>query len=162
MFASFAILITIAIEIRLWSGPYRLKTNIIRIGSTLLSEPKVTPSIQAAIPDLLKSQLVESILGKHERKKKSILVSSNSLANKLIFERWGIRSSQRRKYRNLFSDVRKRCRNLFKFFLQKGQISTRQNGVVYAFGVFRFDEVRGNLILGFTHLDENNVFVKTL
>ena len=126
----------------------------------MLFEPEVTPSIQAAIPDLLKSQLVESVLGKHERKKKSILVSSNSLANKFIFERWGIRSSQRRKYRNLFSDVRKRCRNLFKFFLQKGLISTHQNGIVYAFGVFRFDDVRGNLILGFSHLADDNVFVK--
>ena len=127
----------------------------------MLFEPEVTPSIQAAIPDLLKSQLVESVLGKHERKKKSILVSSNSLANKFIFERWGIRSSQRRKYRNLFSDVRKRCRNLFKFFLQKGLISTHQNGIVYTFGVFRFDDVRGNLILGFSHLADDNVFVKT-
>ncbi|MGY5880939.1 MAG: hypothetical protein RTV31_11850 [Candidatus Thorarchaeota archaeon] len=127
----------------------------------MLSEPKVTPSVQAAIPDMLKSQLVESVLVKHERKKKSILVSSNSLANKFIFERWGIRSSQRRKYRNLFSDVRKRCRNLFRFFLQKGQISTQEKGVAYTFGVFKFDEVRGNLILGFTHLDDDNVFVKT-
>lgn len=139
-----------------------MRTSIILVGSNLLSEPKVTPSIQAAIPDLLKSQLVEAILGNHERKKKSILVSSNSLANKFIFERWGIRSSQRRKYRNLFSDVRKRCRNLFKFFLQKGQISTQQNGVAFAFGVFRFDAVRGNLILGFTHLNNDNVFVKVL
>ncbi len=142
-------------------GPYRLKTTIILVGSILLSEPKVTPSIQAAIPDMLKSQLVESVLVKHERKKKSILLSSNSLANKFIFERWGIRSSQRRKYRNLFSDVRKRCRNLFRFFLQKGQISTEKNGVAYAFGVFQFDDVRGNLILGFTHLGDDNVFVKT-
>jgi len=139
-----------------------LKTNITLVGSNLLLEPKVTPSVQAAIPDVLKSQLVESVAGKNERKKKSILVSSNSLANKFIFERWGIRSSQRRKYRNLFSDVRKRCRNLFKFFLQKGQISTQQNGVEYTFGVFRFDEVRGNLILGFTLLDEDNVFLKIL
>jgi len=127
----------------------------------LLTEPKVTPSIQAAIPDLLKSQLVESALGKHERKKKSILVSSNSLANKFIFEKWGIRSSQRRKYRNLFSDVRKRCRNIFRFFLQKGQISTQQSGVTFVFGVFKFDEVRGNLILGFTYLDDDNIFVQT-
>jgi hypothetical protein len=138
-----------------------LKTRINPVGSNLLSEPKVTPSVQAAIPDLLKSQLIESVLGKHERKK-SILVSSNSLANKFIFERWGIRSSQRRKYRNLFSDVRKRCRTLFKFFLQKGQIATQQKGVAFAFGVFKFDEVRGNLILGFSHLDDDNVFVKTL
>ena len=138
-----------------------MKTNITLVGSNLLSEPKVTPSVQAAIPDLLRMQLVESVLGKHERKKKSILVSSNNLANKFIFERWGIRSSQRRKYRNLFSDVRKRCRNLFKFFLQRGLISTQQGGVAYTFGIFRFDEVRGNLILGFTHLDDDNVFVKT-
>ncbi|TFH05742.1 MAG: hypothetical protein E4H14_12125 [Candidatus Thorarchaeota archaeon] len=127
----------------------------------MLSEPEVTPSVQAAIPDLLKSQLVESILGKHEPKKKSILISSNSLANKFIFERWGIRSSQRRKYRNLFTDVRKRCRNLFKFYLQKSQIAIKQKGVAYAFGVFKFDDVRGNLILGFTHLDDDNVFIKT-
>lgn len=125
------------------------------------SEPKVTPSVQAAIPDLLKSQLVESVLGTNERKKKSLLISSNSLANKFIFETWGIRSSQRRKYRNLFSDIRKRCRNLFRFFLQKGRISTNQNGNEYVFGIFRFDEVRGNLILGFTHLDDDNIFIKT-
>ena len=139
-----------------------MKTNITLEGSILLSEPKVTPSVQAAIPDLLKSQLVESVLVKHERKKKSILLSSNSLANKFIFEKWGIRPSQRRRYKNLFSDVRKRCRNLFRFFLQKGQISTQKTGVEYVFGVFKFDDVRGNLILGFTHLDDDNVFVKTL
>ncbi|TFG33293.1 hypothetical protein EU528_01135 [Candidatus Thorarchaeota archaeon] len=127
----------------------------------MLSEPKITPSVQAAIPDLLKSQLIESVLMKHERKKTSILLSSNSLANKFIFEQWGIRPSQRRRYKNLFSDVRKRCRNLFRFFLQKGLISTKHNGIDYFFGVFRFDDVRGNLILGFTHLDDDNVFVKT-
>ncbi|MFW9844132.1 MAG: hypothetical protein ACFFEV_06135 [Candidatus Thorarchaeota archaeon] len=126
-----------------------MKTNITLVGSILLTEPEVTPSVQAAIPALLKSQLVNSVLGKNERTKKSTLISSNSLANKFIFERWGIRSSQRRKYRNLFSDVRKRCRNLFKFFIQKGQISTHLNGIIYEFGVFKFDEVRGNLILGF-------------
>jgi hypothetical protein len=37
---------------------------------------------------------------------------------------------------------------------------TEQKGVSYVFGIFKFDEVRGNLILGFTHLDNDNIFVK--
>ncbi len=102
----------------------------------------------AAIPDILKHKLRTGILVS-EKQKWSTLISSNTLANQLIFERWGIRSSQRRRYRNLFTYVRRQCRNVFRHYLKKGWLEIRDNSTKYTFSVFRYDEKRGNLILGF-------------
>lgn len=111
-------------------------------------EPKVTTSVLASIPDCLYNMLQENIQRTSERRT-SILVSSNNLANRFILERWGIRSSQRRRYKNLFSVVRRQCRSLFRNYLSRGKVSWRNQEANFVFGVFKFDEVRGNLILGF-------------
>ena len=111
-------------------------------------EPRVTTSILATIPDCLHAMLRENVKRTAERRT-SILVSSNNLANRFILERWGIRSSQRRRYKNLFSAVRKQCRALFRNYLSRGSIAWRTQNNELSFGVLKFDEVRGNLILGF-------------
>ncbi|RLI56034.1 MAG: hypothetical protein DRP09_07745 [Candidatus Thorarchaeota archaeon] len=82
-------------------------------------------------------------------KRKSVLISSNSLANKFIFSRWGIRPSQRRRYRNLFTSVRKHCRVLFQHYLLRGRVQWTEGNEQRIFGVYKFDEIRGNLIVGF-------------
>ncbi|MFX1560185.1 MAG: hypothetical protein ACFFBL_06340 [Promethearchaeota archaeon] len=111
-------------------------------------EPEVTTSVLASIPDCLQKMLRENAQRNAERRT-SILVSSNNLANRFILERWGIRSSQRRRYKNLFSTVRKQCRALFRNYLSRGNIVWKNQNNKVSFGVFKFDEVRGNLILGF-------------
>ena len=111
-------------------------------------EPNVTTSILASIPDCLHNVLQENIQRTRERRS-SILVSSNNLANRFILEQWGIRSSQRRRYRNLFSTIRKQCRAIFRNYLTRGNLSWRDQNGEYTLGVFKFDEVRGNLIVGF-------------
>jgi hypothetical protein len=111
-------------------------------------EPRVTSSILANIPDCLHTILHENAQKASERRT-SILVSSNNLANRFILERWGIRSSQRRRYKNLFGTVRKQCRALFRNYLARGSIAWKKQDNELSFGVFKFDEVRGNLILGF-------------
>ena len=115
-------------------------------------EPELTPSIKATIPDIVKDTLLDT---KQQRKTRSrILLSSNSVANRFIFTRWGIRPSQRRRYKNLFAQVRKECRRYFKYILNGGSITCERRGVGSTFGVFMFDEVRGNLILGFTRNEQ--------
>jgi len=111
-------------------------------------EPKVTTSILASIPDCLHNMLQENAQRMKERRT-SILVSSNNLANRFILERWGIRSSQRRRYKNLFSTIRKQSRAVFRNYLTRGNIVWKNQNGEFVFGVFKFDEVRGNLILGF-------------
>ncbi|MFW9799038.1 MAG: hypothetical protein ACFFD9_01240 [Candidatus Thorarchaeota archaeon] len=108
----------------------------------------MTPSILASVPDCFKKTLIEST-EKLRKKRKSILVSSNSLANRFILERWGIRPSQRKRYRNLFANVRKQCRAIFQHYLARGKIEWTDSKKKHVFGVFKFDEIRGNLILGF-------------
>ncbi|MHA2378024.1 MAG: hypothetical protein ACXADO_00200 [Candidatus Thorarchaeota archaeon] len=114
----------------------------------MLFEPKVTPSILATLPDCFRSTLHDSAT-KLKKKQNSILISSNSLANRFILQRWEIRPSQRKRYRNLFTDVRKQCRAIFQHYLIRGRVEWETAKSRYVFGVFKFDEIRGNLILGF-------------
>jgi hypothetical protein len=111
-------------------------------------EPEVTSSILASIPDCLRNMLQEN-LQRSEERRTSILVSSNNLANRFILERWKIRSSQRRRYKNLFGAIRRQCRAIFRNYLSRGRVSWNDHNGEAAYGVFKFDEVRGNLILGF-------------
>jgi hypothetical protein len=115
-------------------------------------EPKVTPSILAKIPDCLRQTLEEAV--KNSEKRRSVLISSNNLANRFIFSQWKIRPSQRRRYRNLFTTVRKRCRDVFNHHLSHGGIEWSERGEIYLFGVYKFDEIRGNLILGFVNVPD--------
>jgi len=111
------------------------------------------PSVLATVPDILRNKLRESII-ESEKNKDSTLISSNTLANSLIYERWGIRSSQRRRYRNLFSQVRRQCRSVFRNYLERGWLEIRDESKSkkHTFGVYKFDEKRGNLILGFVRM----------
>ncbi|MFW9918414.1 MAG: hypothetical protein ACFFED_02360 [Candidatus Thorarchaeota archaeon] len=119
-----------------------------------------SPSVLAAVPDVLKEKLRVAILNS-EKNKTSTLISSNTLANQFIFERWGIRSSQRRRYRNLFSQVRRQCRDVFRHYLQRGWLEVREDSEKHTFGVYEFDDKRGNLILGFVKVTrESEWFVK--
>jgi hypothetical protein len=114
-------------------------------------EPKATSSQLANIPKTLQSFLMNSIRNKtHERK--SVLVASNSLANRFILEHWGIRASQRRRYKNLFSSVRHRCRAVFHNYLARGRVDWVSENEEVVFGVYKFDEIRGNLILAFVKI----------
>lgn len=113
---------------------------------TLTRDPKVTPSILASIPECLRNALKEAI---DNRGRKSVLISSNSLTNRFIFSRWGIRPSQRRRYKNLFASVRKQSRVVFQHYLLRGRVEWTDESVRNVFGVYKFDEIRGNLILGF-------------
>ncbi len=111
-------------------------------------EPNITPSILTGIPDCLHNMIRENIERSAE-KRPSILVSSNTLANRFILERWGIRSSQRRRYKNLYSKIRQHCRAIFRNYLARGKLALKDQQDEKVVGVFKFDEVRGNLILGF-------------
>ncbi|MHA1637438.1 MAG: hypothetical protein ACTSUB_05430 [Candidatus Thorarchaeota archaeon] len=119
------------------------------------TEPEITPSILANIPDCLRSML-ENSARLSKQKRKSVLISSNSLANRFILDRWAIRPSQRRRFNNLFSAVRKQCRNIFQHLLAKGRMEWTDNDQSFIFGVYKFDEVRGNLILGFVEVSPDN------
>jgi hypothetical protein len=115
---------------------------------SLVREPEATPSILASIPECLRDALKEAI-NTRGRGSKSVLVSSNSLTNRFIFSRWGIRPSQRRRYKNLFASVRKQSRVVFQHFLLRGRVEWTDDSGRHIFGVYKFDEIRGNLILGF-------------
>ena len=122
----------------------------IRTGHTrsLTRDPEVTPSILATIPECLRDALKEAI-NTRGKGRKSVLISSNSLTNRFIFFRWGIRPSQRRRYRNLFASVRKQSRIVFQHFLLRGRVEWNDDSGRHIFGIYKFDEIRGNLILGF-------------
>jgi len=129
------------------------------MGNYVPPEPVLTPRSISNISSLLKLTLLE-ILSRCDRKgRKSVLISSNSLANKFIFSQWGIRPSQRRQYRNLFLAVREQCRCIFQYYTNKGEVICQNHGMDHKFGVYKFDEVRGNLILGFVYVDANSPFL---
>lgn len=111
-------------------------------------DPKITESILARIPECLR-KILQTSVEKHQRRRKGILISSNSLANRFILERWGIRPSQRRRYRNLFATIRRQCRTVFQHYLARKRIEWTNESEKYLFGIYKFDEIRGNLILGF-------------
>ncbi|MHA2025961.1 MAG: hypothetical protein ACW98U_08685 [Candidatus Thorarchaeota archaeon] len=112
----------------------------------LVREPEATPSILASIPECLRDALKEAV---NTRGRKSVLISSNSITNRFIFSRWGIRPSQRRRYKNLFAAVRKQSRVVFQHYLLRGRVEWTDDSGRNVFGVYKFDEIRGNLILGF-------------
>lgn len=116
-------------------------------GSTVY-EPKTSPSVLATVPNCLRQTLERAINAPNERRR-SILISSNSLANRFILERWDIRPSQRKRFRNLFATVRKQCRDVFNHYLALGRIEWAAKNERFIFGIFKYDEIRGNLILGF-------------
>ncbi|MGY5859490.1 MAG: hypothetical protein RTU63_08975 [Candidatus Thorarchaeota archaeon] len=116
-----------------------------------MSEPEPTPSVLASIPDCLKDTLLNSSTPEGKGRK-SVLISSNNLANRFILSRWDIRPSQRRRYKNLFSSIRKHCRILFNHYLTRGRIEWIDISGKHLFGVYKFDDVRGNLILGFVKM----------
>ncbi len=105
----------------------------------------------AKIPDILRL-LIEDQVRNRKEVKISLLISSNSLANKFILSEWGIRPSQRRRYKNLFVVIRRQCRLLFQHLTKDGRFEWTKNGEKFTFGTFKYDEVRGNLILGFVQI----------
>ena len=131
-------------------------------GCDLSQEVVVTSSIVASIPDLLKRILIENISDEKKLKHKNILISSNSLANRFIFERWKIRSSQHRYYKNLFSDIRNHCRRIFRYYERKGAIISQVETNLQRFSVYRFDKIRGNLILGFVPIDKDQPIIEEI
>ncbi|MFW9845867.1 MAG: hypothetical protein ACFFD6_03910 [Candidatus Thorarchaeota archaeon] len=116
-----------------------------------VEEPRATTSVMADLPSTLRGVLEASV--RDGQRRKSVLISSNSLANRFILDKWGIRPSQRKRNKNLFSISRKHARKFFQILLQTGRIDWNTNDSDYTFGVFKFDEIRGNLILGFIPLD---------
>ncbi|MFW9966872.1 MAG: hypothetical protein ACFFEA_06940 [Candidatus Thorarchaeota archaeon] len=118
------------------------------------NETRATSSSMADLPIILKELLAASVGNKQGRK--SVLLSSNSLANRLILEKWGIRPSQRKRNKNLFSISRKHSRRLFRRLLNRGRLEWTSCDGEMAFGVCKFDEIRGNLILGFVQLDPDS------
>ena len=129
----------------------KLRVSSDRTGYTF-DEPEMTPSILANVPECLRGLLMDSAKAA-KQKRKSVLISSNSLANRFILDRWGIRPSQRRRFKNLFASVRKQSRNLFQHLVAKGRIEWEFKSEKYMFGVYKFDEIRGNLILGFVEIN---------
>jgi hypothetical protein len=114
-------------------------------------ELEATPSILTKIPKTLQSFLLNSIRNKTS-KRKTVLIASNSLANRFILEQWGIRASQRRRYKNLYSLVRHRCRAIFHNYLARGRVEWVSEGERMIFGLYKFDEIRGNIILVFVRI----------
>ena len=119
--------------------------------TSIEAERRATPSAMADLPIILKGLLLGSVDSAQRRK--SVLLSSNSLANRFILEKWGIRPSQRRRNKNLFSISRKHARRLFRRLLNRGRFEWTTSGGEVAFGVYKYDEIRGNLILAFAKID---------
>jgi hypothetical protein len=116
--------------------------------TVIIRDPEATASVLATIPDCLKDTLLDS-KNIETKSRRSILISSNNLTNRFILSRWGIRPSQRRRYKNLFASIRKHCRILFQHYLLRSKLEWTDGAGRHIFGVYKFDEVRGNLILGF-------------
>ncbi|RDE16437.1 MAG: hypothetical protein C4K48_01685 [Candidatus Thorarchaeota archaeon] len=129
------------------------------MGTHVSYEPTLTPSIKSSISALLKETILESCSRQEGRGRRSVLISSNSLASRIVYLRWGIRPSQRRQYRNLFSEVREQCRELFRYYVNQGEVVSQKEGTEYRYGVYKFDEVRGNLILGIVYVDADSPFL---
>ena len=127
-----------------------MKTFSERTGHSF-GEPEVTTSILANVPQCLRNMLQGSSKST-KQKRRQILISNKSLANRFILERWGIRPSQRRRFKNLFASIRRQCRNVFHHFLANGRMEWEIFNDRYVFGVYKFDEIRGNLILGFVEI----------
>jgi hypothetical protein len=111
--------------------------------------PILTPSVLADIPKLLRNILIEA-----SEESNTVLVSSNRLANRFIFERWGIRPSQRKRYKELFSDLRRHCRILFQYLLKQERFEWETESGRKSFGAFKYDSIRGNLILNFKSINK--------
>ncbi|MFX0107058.1 MAG: hypothetical protein ACFE7R_02135 [Candidatus Hodarchaeota archaeon] len=116
--------------------------------AVLRKDPRLTASVLADIPTVLRKILIQNET-RSTTSGKSILVSSNTLANKFILNQWGIRSSQRKRFKNLFSQVRKRCRQIFHHYRKQGIIRWENGEKKYLFAVLSYDEIRGNVILSF-------------
>jgi len=129
------------------------------MSKSLDSEPLLTASVLDTIPECLKRTLGEPI-GENIRRQ-SILISSNNLANRFILARWGIRPSQRKKYRHLFDRIRKECRVIFRNYHNRGRLQWKYNEVFHTFGVFKY-EIRGNLILGFVKIQSHEEWKLTI
>jgi len=129
------------------------------VGKHVSHEPALTPSIKSSVAVLLKETVLENCSNQEGRGRKSVLISSNGLANRFIHLQWGIRPSQRRQYKNLFSEVRELCRNLFRYYINQGEVVSEKEGTEYRYGVYKFDEIRGNLILGIVHVDADSPFL---
>ncbi len=127
-----------------------MKTSSERTAHTF-GEPEVTTSILGNVPECLRKMLKESSKSGN-KKRRQILISSKSLANRFILDRWGIRPSQRRRFKNLFASVRRQSRNVFHHFLARGRIEWEIFHEKYVFGVYKFDEIRGNIILSFVEI----------
>ncbi|MGY5851936.1 MAG: hypothetical protein RTU92_00045 [Candidatus Thorarchaeota archaeon] len=123
---------------------------------SMSSDYRITPSVLAAIPETLRV-LLESNVGR----KKSILISSNSLANRFIMNRWEIKPSQRKRNSQLFYEVRQQCRLIFKHFLARGQIEWQRDGKKYVFGVFNYDGIKGNKVLGCVPISPEKEWILT-
>ena len=126
-----------------------MRSNEDQRGSLIIYDPEIKPSILANIPACLRNILQESLKKSNVG---SFLVSSNSLANRFIIERWGILPSQRRRFKNLFASVRKECRHIFQHYLNMSKIAWSTHDENFILGVYKFDEIRSNLILGFRDL----------
>ncbi len=122
---------------------------------TTYYEPQITASILADLPTCLRAILSEVAAGR------SILVSSNSLSNRFIFDKWGIRPSQRRRYRHLFSTVRRQSRQMFDYYLLRGRVEWDVGSEHLIFRVYRFDDIRGNLILEFVRVSNEAAWTLT-
>lgn len=100
------------------------------------------------IPVFLEDTLV-SIATSENDGQNNIILSSRTLANRFISSRWGIRSSQRRRYLNLFSSLQKHCRILFDQYLASGKLEWADNSGKHLFGVHEISGRRQKHTLGF-------------
>ncbi len=110
---------------------------------------------KTTLNEITKERIVlklQDILIESGKKGKSILVTSNSLANQYILGQWGYRPSQRRQFKDFFNEVRKQCSEIFHQLLSETKIEWEEDQGTHFFGIHKFDEIRGNLILGFVEI----------
>jgi hypothetical protein len=88
-----------------------------------------------------------------ERRKQWNLISSEELVGKYVRERWGVSTSQETCVPRLFQHIRNQSRRVLQQVLDTGQLHLEIDSRAQVYLVFKFEDTRENLVLGFFRPD---------
>lgn len=105
-------------------------------------------SIRKRLNRILRNRILSS-----ERRRRWNLISSDELVSQYVKERWGITSSQEKDIPRRFQQIREQSRRVLQQFLDTGHLHLEVNSRTQLYLVFKFEETRENLVLGFFRPD---------